>query len=679
MHHLLNTVLDFIAAHTYMSYGVIFLISLSESLAIVGLVVPGTVIMFSIGAVIASGSLSLLPVLVFAALGAIVGDGVSYWLGHHYRDRLRSVWPFSRYPAILASGETFFHKHSRKSIMFGRFVGPVRPVIPVVAGMLGMPPLSFTIVNVLSAVAWANVYILPGVLLGASISVAKAVSTRLAVLVLIVLVSAWVFFRLARMTERFIENKGPGIQGRLVKWASEGRMNPAKKLINFIFLRQKGEEFLFIFLILLLTGAAWGFLGVLQDVIAHDPLIIADKGIYHFFRSIRTVWGDNFFVALTELGDAFVNVSVFSAVFILLLVKRCRRAALYWSLAVLCGLASVQLLKYSVHLPRPVSIYHGASAYGFPSGHTATSVIIYGFPGILFVRYTKSMHRWLLLSAVLTVTFMIGLSRLYLGAHWFSDVIGGFFVGTFWVTLFGITYLKKKTVMNPGRAFVLTFSLALLVSGVWHISIKHGRDLSFYRVRSGVQTITAQAWHKSGWKRLPAWRVDMEGEHEQPFTVQYTGDISALKERLMKNGWHRPPSIGMKSVIGFFSPSVTADQLPALPRMHDGKTEKLLLVRSAGDKRWELRIWRSYFDIDGGKHIYAGTVEEQKLTHSYWIFAVFSRAGNYENSLKKLTGLKGGGFSTVNVFRHVPAAVRSEDSEPFSWNGETLLILENNR
>jgi membrane protein DedA with SNARE-associated domain len=176
----IKALMAFITHHPALAYGAIFLISLSESLALVGLIVPGTVIMFGVGAIVATGSLGLKPVLLLAADGAVAGDGISYWLDHHYQDDLRRIWPFSRYPSMLKNGEAFFHRHGGKSILFGRFVGPVRPVIPVVAGMLGMSPLHFGVVNVLSAIGWAFVYILPGVFFGTSLAVAGAVSTRLA-------------------------------------------------------------------------------------------------------------------------------------------------------------------------------------------------------------------------------------------------------------------------------------------------------------------------------------------------------------------------------------------------------------------------------------------------------------------------------------------------------------------
>ncbi|MDD3553815.1 MAG: DedA family protein [Deltaproteobacteria bacterium] len=129
--HYLNTLLAFITHHPGLAYGTVFLVSLSESLALVGLLVPGTVIMFGVGAVVATGSLGLTPVLLLATAGAIAGDGISYWLGRHHKERLVAIWPFSRYPEMLKKGAAFFHRHGGKSILFGRFVGPVRPVIPV--------------------------------------------------------------------------------------------------------------------------------------------------------------------------------------------------------------------------------------------------------------------------------------------------------------------------------------------------------------------------------------------------------------------------------------------------------------------------------------------------------------------------------------------------------------------
>src|SRR3569832_3007646 len=162
--------------------------------------------MFGIGALVAVGALELWSTLAWAAAGAIVGDGLTYCLGHHYKDRLRDKWPFRKYPALMRRGELFFERHGGKSELFGRFVGPVRPIIPVVAGKLGMPPARFLAVNVASAVTWAPAYTLPGVVFGASLSLASEVASRLAVLLVNVLLkkrcAVWRVRRKARVMKR---------------------------------------------------------------------------------------------------------------------------------------------------------------------------------------------------------------------------------------------------------------------------------------------------------------------------------------------------------------------------------------------------------------------------------------------------------------------------------------------
>ncbi len=126
---------------------------------------------------IAAGVRRFWPVLGWAVAGAVVGDGVSDWLGHHNRERLKEPWPFSRYPDSLARGEQFFRDHGGKRVAFGRFDGPVRAVIPVVAGMMGMAPKKFSRQHPLRR-GLDPAYIV----LGASLELAAEATGRLAIL-----------------------------------------------------------------------------------------------------------------------------------------------------------------------------------------------------------------------------------------------------------------------------------------------------------------------------------------------------------------------------------------------------------------------------------------------------------------------------------------------------------------
>jgi membrane protein DedA with SNARE-associated domain len=149
------------ANHAWASF-TIFMLALAESLAVVGLFIPAAPVMLAIGGLVGTGALNVWHTLFWAIMGAIAGDGISYIIGIAFKERLYNIWPFTRYPLWLDKGKQFFQKHGGKSIVFGRFVGPVRPFVPVVAGMLAMPANHFILTNILSAVLWAPVYILPG-------------------------------------------------------------------------------------------------------------------------------------------------------------------------------------------------------------------------------------------------------------------------------------------------------------------------------------------------------------------------------------------------------------------------------------------------------------------------------------------------------------------------------------
>jgi undecaprenyl-diphosphatase len=145
---------------------VVFAMSLVESLAIVGVAVPGVVILFGVGTLIGAGLLDFWSMCLWAIAGAVIGDGLSYWLGHHF-DYLTERWRWFRvHPDHLQKGVRFFEKYGDLSVALGRFFGPIRAIVPLVAGLMRMPPRRFFIANVLSAVVWAPAYLIPGTLFG---------------------------------------------------------------------------------------------------------------------------------------------------------------------------------------------------------------------------------------------------------------------------------------------------------------------------------------------------------------------------------------------------------------------------------------------------------------------------------------------------------------------------------
>ncbi|MCB4771158.1 DedA family protein [Ancylobacter sp. Lp-2] len=153
---------------THQSYALLLagLIAFGESLVIIGLFIPATALMMLIGGLMGSGIVEPLPILIGSIIGAILGDAVSYLLGRRVGRSVIYRWPLSQYRPSVARARLFFKRYGFASVFFGRFLGPIRSTIPLVAGMMAMPHRHFQIANVTSAIAWAAVMLAPGWLAG---------------------------------------------------------------------------------------------------------------------------------------------------------------------------------------------------------------------------------------------------------------------------------------------------------------------------------------------------------------------------------------------------------------------------------------------------------------------------------------------------------------------------------
>lgn len=114
------------------------LVAFTESLALVGLILPGTVLMAGLGALIGSGELNFWHAWLAGIIGCLLGDWISFWLGWRFKKPLHR-WSFmKKNKALLDKTEHALHQHSMFTILVGRFVGPTRPLVPMVAGMLDL-------------------------------------------------------------------------------------------------------------------------------------------------------------------------------------------------------------------------------------------------------------------------------------------------------------------------------------------------------------------------------------------------------------------------------------------------------------------------------------------------------------------------------------------------------------
>jgi membrane protein DedA with SNARE-associated domain len=179
----------FLLEHRDMAGPILGIIAFGESLVLVGLFFPATAIMLFTGGLLQKGLLDPTTVILWSIAGASLGDMVTYWLGRWIGPSVVHHWPLNRDREAVARARLFFRRFGFLSIFIGRFLGPVRPTIPLVAGIMRMRHLTFQIANVTSAMAWVPFMLMPGYFFARSVGDFSALSVRDWVLVIVLILA----------------------------------------------------------------------------------------------------------------------------------------------------------------------------------------------------------------------------------------------------------------------------------------------------------------------------------------------------------------------------------------------------------------------------------------------------------------------------------------------------------
>ncbi|GHE19880.1 bifunctional DedA family/phosphatase PAP2 family protein [Halomonas urumqiensis] len=438
---------------------IIGLIALVESLALIGLLVPGVLLITATASLAGHQQLELPWVIAVAFVGAVAGDGVSYLLGYTQHERTTRLWPLSRHPEWLARAARFFKRYGMLSVLLGRFVGPVRPVIPLIAGMLKMPPRHFLFANVLSAALWAPAYILPGYLLGRGwqqvLDLPQEARNALILLAIIVIVLAVAFSWLRHEVTR---------PGRLYRLAANlSRRHP---VMRRLWLSQRGtgegEVPLASWLLLILSLGGWS--GWTLMVPNGGPLPL-DAQVHSLFAALATPWLVILGEWLARSGDMW-GISALMMPWLGWLAWHRKFAAFTLLASALAGTALLNTLtKLAIGRPRPSTPEHLADSFSYPSAHTSTMVVVAGLGALFIARELPHRHRHLAYWGAIVAVVPMALSRLLIGVHWLSDLIGGALLGLVVCALAQLAWqARPRASIAPCPAGRLALLSALLVA-----------------------------------------------------------------------------------------------------------------------------------------------------------------------------------------------------------------------
>jgi undecaprenyl-diphosphatase len=243
-----------------------------------------------------------------------------------------------------------------------------------------------------------------------------------------------------------------------------------------------------------------------------------DRSVYEGLQGVRTGWIDDIMVTLTALGSAYVTVAVIVAVAVWLGVVRRWQTLAYWIGAVAFAEVLVWALKYGWNASARIRTLRSwirtrfqAATRRCRSSSTDSSHSCWAMARAAGRRPRSRFRRW-------RSPALIAFSRLYLGAHWFSDVMASLGLGLAWIGLLCIAYLHHVH-EKPLRALPMSIVVftVFVFFGTLYAHRYHERDLALYAKPANARTLTFAGWMSGEWQGLPAARSEFRGEREEPF------------------------------------------------------------------------------------------------------------------------------------------------------------------
>ncbi len=633
----------------------VFIMSFVESLAFVGILVPGIILLFGLGALISLGAMDMFPIWLWGSAGAFAGDFVSYAVGRRYRNQLPETWPFSRFPRMLERGRDYFRVHGPKSVVVGRFVGPLRPVIPVTAGMLGLTLRRFLIVDIPACIAWTPAYLLPGMLFGASLEVASEYAGRMSLVLIIAVVVLWLTWWVIWTAYEFLASRSARWMRHVIRWL---RRHPIFRRIAGPLLDSTQPEVLSITMMgLLLVMVFWGIvmLLLLSPFSAHPQSI--DQAVQAYALALRNHIADVVMVALTQLSRLWVLIPTSMAVLLWLIGAGRQKAALHWLVAMGGGVILQILLAWSLRATPLLSEGEANILYD-PSAALTLVTVVLGYFAVMIARELKRRKRkWPYAITGLLLSLLV-LARLYLGLDWLSGALMGVALGMAWTFVVGIAYRQRALRSFNGMAASLIFFGMLAATFTWQVDQNLEGDIAALKLPLPQREIKAQDWWQGEWQSLPRERTHLKSVTAREFNFQFAGAPEHLGQLLAAHGWQKAEPANWRWSILSMNPEPSEFTLPPLKKDYLGHADSLLLHRLGGDPSSQetIRIWDSGVRLKPtGQTVYLGQVAKEVLVQrmkvfSYW-HAIPAARRNLQQLVEEAAGLqiKWGGDSMLLV------------------------------
>ncbi len=628
----LNSLLPTIEHFRLIGYWVVLLIALLDSIAFVGLAIPGTLLIVFFGFISAKGFLDIGDVVWFVAIGAILGDILSYYLGRHvkrfFQDDSRIFK--SKY---LNRGKLFFNKYSGRSILIGRFIGPMRPVIPFVAGLFKMNKKRFFLWDILSSFVWSATFLLLGFLFGQAWQAIALWSTRVGIFIAALVGLFIVFYILKWFTIR----NGRQVLILLVSVSSSIKQailnNPdvqgliKRHSIFFRFIKNRFDKnrfsglpttfllFSFIYVLILFTG-------IIEAVVRADTIVSVDTRVANLLSVFRGPGLTEFFLWVTLFGKWQIIIIFTLAIVIILWWWRKRIYIAPLFLAVIGTGFFTWFGKLALHRPRPEVAIYTEQSFSFPSGHAAIAIAFYGFILYLLVRNTgKWKAKVNSFFIVFILVFLIGFSRLYLGVHYLSDVWGGYLVGMLWLIVSisiseWLFYRQQNRVKLAMRIKNSVVPIVLISAAIlFYIVFAFNYNPPLLTVSDSRKEILVGNIDDIFSNNQLKYTETVIGESQEPLSfIVFADSDERFIQILNQAGWLLADKVSGRTVVKLFKAGFSQQQYSQAPmtpsfwnsQVHDFGFEKPTAADNVR-QRHHVRFWKTNYISKDGKRMYVGT------------------------------------------------------------------------
>jgi len=613
-------------------YVAIFIISLLESLVVIGLIVPGTVFLLFVGFLLTTGFLNIPLIIFMAFLGAVLGDIISYFLG---KKGTRFFKKGNRVLKIanLEKGKSFFKRHGRKSIFLGRFTGPLRSLAPFIAGTFSMDFKKFLFWNILSGFLWAILYLFLGFSFGEAWQIAENYSNRAQIIITFLIFFLIVIY----LINLYFSSKEVKFSVRVFNvfadFAKETffKTNIVKRFpnfFNFFAARFKRKNFFglpFTLLSIAFFYVLFLFFGFLKNFILSGTIYTLDiriENLLYVFRDDELI---KFFYWITLLANwqIIVSFGIILSIIFWILRKRAYIFALW--IAIIGTQLFDTLGKIAFARPRPQSAIFIENSNSFPSGHSAMAIAFYGFIAYVLLRTREGRRKKLnVLSIAFVIIFFIGFSRTYLGLHYFSDIIGGYLLGFLWliisISIFEWVAYKQKLkktleISFSSKTKKIIFSLYLL-GIIFYIIFALNFQQPFNLKPVSVTSIivnNALAEYEKG--NLSKYSETLRGNSQEPmsFLIVAKNDTE-LAIFFKKSGWLEADYFNRNSMTRMIIAAVLNQSYPTnvmTPSFWNSKVNDFGFQKPTPKntirERHHVRFWKTNIFTRDGKRLYLGT------------------------------------------------------------------------